>query len=121
MTIDSALWALAHHDTVHSDPILFKGMVLWIAFLGTLTAVLASYLSYYYGILHVGDIQALLFMHPTMAALMICMALSGATMQSFFALRVKRLTGRTWFAIIIWILALLQIGQFNVSFLQPKS
>jgi len=79
----------ARLSRTYRDSNLIIGMVIWIAFLSTLSAGLAIWSAYYYAIDSFGNPDALDVSHPATASLVFCTCLAIVTMQAFFAYRVK--------------------------------
>src|ERR1700694_4640708 len=72
-------------------------MVIWIAFISTVSVGLAIWSSYYYAIKCFGNPYALDVIHPATAISVFFTCLAVVTMQTFFAYRVKVITFRSTF------------------------
>jgi len=105
-------WSYEQYLTIPghpSDPRWIKFTVAFVLIVYTLNSVLDTWFAYHYSVSELGNPEAIyivswvMFIGPALTVII------SSTVQSFFAWRIRKLTGYNWLAAIIIILAIAQL------------
>ncbi|KAF8319728.1 hypothetical protein DL93DRAFT_114393 [Clavulina sp. PMI_390] len=83
-----------------TDATWIVGLVAFTVSIALASGGIAGYLSYYYGVLHFGDVEEMFHEINQFSVLVVCISTCSAPVQFFFGWRVKRLTGQRW---LLWL------------------